>query len=287
MKLVRVGDPGHERPGVLVDDDTYVDLSDVVEDFNEDFFASAGLERVADLVAHRISVQEVQSLAGKRLGSPISRPHQIVCVGLNYIEHASESKMEVPSEPILFSKAPNSMTGPNDPIWMPPDGEKLDYEVELGVVIGKRSRYLSSPDKALDVIAGYVLVNDVSERAFQLERGSQWLKGKSCESFNPCGPYLVTPDEFDNIDQKRLILDVNGERRQDGTTSWMIFDIPTIIHYVSQFMVLEPGDLINTGTPPGVALGMETPVYLEVGDVVEAQISGLGVQRTTVRAAQA
>ena len=291
MKLMRLGPAGHERPVVRVDEGHYVDVSDVVPDFDEAFFGETatgggmlGLERV---VAERIAAGSVHPFVGadgavERVGAPIARPHQILCIGLNYSDHAAESGMAVPDEPILFTKSPNTLVGPDDDVIMPRGATKLDWEVELGIVIGARTSYLDSPEQARDHIAGYVVVNDVSERAFQIERGGQWAKGKSAETFNPAGPWLATPDELDDVMQLGMWLDVNGQRRQTGSTSTMIFDPFVIVHYLSQFLVLEPGDLINTGTPPGVGLGMTPPTYLQVGDVMRLGIDGLGEQRQRV-----
>jgi len=277
MKLVRIGKLGAERPGVLVDDDHYVDVSDRVPDYDAAFFASNGLARLPDLIEGRAA----HPLADVRIGAPIARPHQIICVGLNYVAHADESAAAVPTEPVIFTKAPNCMSGPNDPIVAPPGSSKLDYEVELGVVIGARSRYLADDASAFAAIAGFVAVNDVSERSFQLERQGQWVKGKSCETFNPCGPVFVSRDEID-WQEADLWLTVNGEKRQASSTKHMVFDVVTIVRYLSQFMVLEPGDLINTGTPEGVALGRADQAYLRAGDVVELGITGLGTQRTVI-----
>ncbi|MGI9196910.1 MAG: fumarylacetoacetate hydrolase family protein, partial [Candidatus Nanopelagicales bacterium] len=216
-----------------------------------------------------------------RLGAPIARPGNIVCAGLNYADHAAESKMAIPDEPVLFNKAPNTLVGPTDDVRVPRGATKMDYEVELGVVIGSTCRYLASPDEAWSLIAGYVVSNDVSERAFQIERGGQWMKGKSAETFNPCGPWLVTPDEFDPRTGVGLWLDVNGQRRQTGTTADMIFGVDVLLHHISQFLVLDPGDLVNTGTPPGVAMGMSQPGWLAPGDVMTLGIDGLGEQRST------
>jgi 2-keto-4-pentenoate hydratase/2-oxohepta-3-ene-1,7-dioic acid hydratase in catechol pathway len=279
---MRLGPAGHEKPVVRVGDDAYVDVSDVVHDFDEAFFGSDGMLRLAPLVAERIAAGSVHPFAGERVGAPIARPHQILCIGLNYSDHAAESGMPVPDEPILFTKSPNTLVGPNDDVIMPRGATKLDWEVELGIVIGTRTSYLESPEQAREHIAGYVVVNDVSERAFQIERGGQWAKGKSAETFNPAGPWLVTPDELDDVMALSMWLDVNGQRRQTGSTSTMVFDPWVIVHYLSQFLVLEPGDLINTGTPPGVGLGMTPPTYLQVGDVMRLGIDGLGEQRQTV-----
>ena len=282
MKLMRLGPAGHEKPVVRVDETSYVDVSDVVPDFDEAFFGGGGMLRVEQVVAERIAAGSVHPFAGQRVGAPIARPHQILCIGLNYSDHAAESGMPVPDEPILFTKSPNTLVGPHDDVIMPRGATKLDWEVELGIVIGTRTSYLDSPEQAREHIAGYVVVNDVSERAFQIERGGQWSKGKSAETFNPAGPWLVTPDELDDVMGLGMWLDVNGERRQTGSTSTMIFDPWFVVHYLSQFMVLEPGDLINTGTPPGVGLGMTPPTYLQVGDVMTLGIDGLGEQRQAV-----
>ena len=228
----------------------------------------------------------VRPLGDERIGAPIARPHQILCVGLNYSDHAAETGQAVPDEPILFSKSPNTLVGPDDDVLIPPGSQKTDWEVELGIVIGRQVTYLADERAATEAIAGYVLSNDVSERAYQLERGGQWLKGKSAPTFNPCGPWLATPDEFDDVEDLGLWLDVNGERRQDGSTATMIFGPATIVHYISQFMTLEPGDLINTGTPPGVGMGLDPQVYLRPGDVMELGGEGLGRQRQRVAATQ-
>jgi 2,4-didehydro-3-deoxy-L-rhamnonate hydrolase len=277
VKLLRIGDPGAERPYVLLDGDEIVDVSDVTDDFGPAFFDSDGLARLAGLAD--AGAPRTRLEPGQRLGAPLTRPGKIVCIGLNYADHADESGQQRPSEPVVFFKASNTLTGPNDAVFIPRGSTKTDWEVELGVVIGKRCRYLSSPQEGLDSIAGYMVCHDVSERQFQLERGGQWVKGKSCETFNPAGPWLVTPDEIADPGELDLWLDVNGERRQTGSTADMIFDVGYLIHYLSQFMVLEPGDIINTGTPSGVALGMADPAYLKPGDVVELSITGLGRQR--------
>lgn len=282
MKLLRIGPAGAERPAVLVGDDGYVDLSDVVADFDEAFFAGGGPESVRGVVAERTERGQVHLLGGQRIGAPIARPHQIICVGLNYSDHAAETGQAVPSEPILFTKSPNTLVGPNDDVRIPRGSTKPDWEVELGIVIGTRTSYLDSVEQARDHIAGWTLVNDVSERAFQLERGGQWLKGKSAETFNPAGPWLVTPDEIPDVNDLGMTLDVNGVRRQTGSTATMIFDPYVIVHYISQFLVLEPGDLINTGTPPGVGMGFRPEIWLQAGDVMELAIDGLGRQRQTV-----
>lgn len=278
MFLMRLGPRGSERPAVRIDNDHYVDLSDVVDDFDERFFADGGVRRIAPIVNERAATGQVRSFAGERIGAPFARPHQILCIGLNYSDHAAETGQAVPTEPILFTKSPNTLIGPNDDVRLPRGATKADWEVELGIVIGKRTSYLNSVGEAADSIAGFVVVNDVSERAFQLEAGGQWSKGKSSETFNPAGPWLVTPDEIDDVSSLGMWLDVNGERRQTGSTSTMIFDPYFIVHYLSQFLVLEPGDLINTGTPPGVGMGFNPQIWLQPGDVMELGIEGLGSQ---------
>ena len=282
MYLMRIGPRGAEKPVARIDDDAYVDLSDVAADFDEAFFAGGGLDRIRPVVAERAAAGLVSGFAGERIGAPIARPHQILCIGLNYRDHAAETGQAVPDEPILFNKSPNTLIGPNDDVRIPRGATKPDWEVELGLVIGRRTSYLDSPDDAREAIAGFVLVNDVSERAFQMERGGQWVKGKSAETFNPAGPWLVTSDEIDDVLALDMWLDVNGVRRQDGSTSTMIFDPFFVVHHVSQFLVLEPGDLINTGTPPGVGMGFKPPVWLQPGDVMELGVEGLGTQRQNV-----
>jgi 2,4-diketo-3-deoxy-L-fuconate hydrolase len=266
VRLVRIGDRGRERPAVQVGDDAFVDVADVVGDFDEAFFGAGGPALLATAVAERVAAGRTEPLAGRRLGAP----------------NAAETGQPVPSEPIVFTKAPNSLVGPDDDVIVPRRSTKLDWEVELGVVIGRRCRYLADEAEAVASIAGYVLVNDVSERAFQLESGGQWTKGKSAETFNPCGPVLVTPDEIPDVRSLRMWLDVNGTRRQDGSTATMLFGPAFVVHYLSQFMVLEPGDLIDTGTPPGVGMGQRPPVFLQAGDVMELGIEGLGRQRQHV-----
>jgi 2-keto-4-pentenoate hydratase/2-oxohepta-3-ene-1,7-dioic acid hydratase in catechol pathway len=276
MRLARLGAQGAEKPGVVLDDDRFVDLSDVVPDYDEKFFGSGGLATLAALVAAR--ADRAEPIAGRRFGAPIARPHQILCVGLNYRDHAAETGAEVPAEPILFNKAPNTLVGPNDDLVIPKGSRKTDWEVELGIVIGSRASYLADETEAAAAIAGYVLVNDVSEREWQIERGGQWVKGKSAPTFNPAGPYLVTPDEIADVLALDLWLEIDGERVQNGSTSTMVFSPAFIVHDVSQFLTLEPGDLINTGTPPGVGLGMKPPRYLVGGETVTLGATGLGTQ---------
>ena len=282
MQLMRIGDRGAERPVARIDEEHYVVLSDIVADFDERFFGDSGLDRIEPVVAARAEAGKVEAFRGERIGAPIARPHQILCIGLNYRDHAAETGQPVPDEPILFTKSPNTLIGPNDDVRIPRGSTKPDWEVELGVVIGKRTSYLESIEDARGAIAGYCVVNDVSERAFQMERGGQWTKGKSAETFNPAGPWLATADTVTDVLDLDLWLDVSGVRRQTGNTKTMIFDPFFIVHHLSQFMVLEPGDLINTGTPPGVGLGFDPPIWLQPGDAMELGITGLGSQRQQV-----
>lgn len=281
MKLIRYGQPGQEKPGLLLHDQRY-DASAFGQDYTEEFFATNGLQRLADfLQAH----QGQLPLVGpeERLGPPVARPSKILCIGLNYADHARETGATPPPEPVLFMKSTTSYVGPNDDIIIPKNSVKTDWEVELAVVIGKRASYVEEAD-APAYIAGYVLHNDVSEREFQLERSGTWDKGKGCDTFAPVGPFLATPDEVGDVDNLRLWLTVNGQTRQDGTTANLIFKIPFLIAYLSQFMTLLPGDIVSTGTPAGVGLGFDPPVYLKPGDVVELGIDGLGTSRQVVKA---
>ena len=277
MRNLRVGEQGSERAAVMAPDGRVLGLPEELGDFDADFWSSDRPARVRELVTSG-SLQEVDSAA--RIGAPIAKPEKIVCIGLNYRDHAEETKSPIPSEPIIFMKAPNCMVGPRDVILIPRGSVKTDWEVELGVVIGQRARYLESPEAAREVIAGYVVSHDVSEREFQIERGGQWDKGKCAETFNPLGPWLVTADEVADPQNLRLTLSVNGVVRQDGTTADMIFPVDYLVWYLSQFMVLEPGDLVNTGTPAGVSMGDDDVPYLKAGDVVELAIDGLGSQRS-------
>jgi 2,4-didehydro-3-deoxy-L-rhamnonate hydrolase len=282
--LMRIGPAGSEQPAVRLTgmaEGSYVDVSDLVRDFDETFFGGGGLTTIEPEARRRADAGQVEQIGHQRVGAPIARPHQIVCIGLNYRDHAAETGQTVPDEPIIFSKSPNTLVGPYDEVRIPHGSEKTDWEVELGIVVGTRARYLDRASAAA-AIAGFVCVNDVSERAFQIERGGQWMKGKSAETFNPAGPWLATPDELTNVLDLGLWLDVNGQRRQTGSTATMVFDPYFIVSYLSQFMVLEPGDLINTGTPPGVGMGHKPPVYLKAGDVMELGIDGLGAQRQPV-----
>nr|WP_321506735.1 fumarylacetoacetate hydrolase family protein [uncultured Celeribacter sp.] len=274
MKLLRYGPLGSERPALRDDSGALRDLSAVVPDINGDALAPDMLAKLAALDLETLPLVE----GTPRLGSAIARPGKFICVGLNYADHARETGKQPPAEPILFSKASNAICGPNDDVEIPRGSEKTDWEVELGVVIGSRAKYVSEAE-ALDHVAGYALVNDVSERAFQSERGGQWMKGKGHDTFGPVGPWLATKDEFEDIQNIDLWLDVDGERRQTGNTRTMIFDVPFLVSYISQFMTLEPGDIIATGTPPGVGLGMKPPVFLKEGQIVTLGASGLGEQR--------
>ena len=275
MKFARLGTPGSEIPAIM-DGGKYYALASVTDDINADFWSSGGPARAAAALAAG-ALPELEA-DGLRIGAPITRPSSVFCIGLNYAAHAAESGAAPPAFPILFHKAPNTVVGPDDAVAIPRGSSKTDWEVELGVVIGARASYLASPSEAMDYIAGFVTVNDLSERDFQLEvSGGQWAKGKSCAGFCPTGPYLVTPDEVD-AGNLRLRSWVNGEPRQDSTTADLIFDVAAVIHHLSQYLVLEPGDLICTGTPEGVALSGRFP-YLQAGDVLEIEVEGLGRQR--------
>lgn len=282
MKLIRFGEPGHEKPGVLLKDGSRIDVSAIGSDYNEGFFADGGLKKLETwLKKNSASAPKVAPTV--RLGSPVCRPSKIVCIGLNYRDHAAETKAEPPKEPVIFFKATTSLTGPNDPLVMPRNSTKVDWEVELAVIIGKRALYVDKKD-ALDHVAGYALHNDYSERSFQLEHGGQWSKGKSADTFAPLGPFLATRDEVPNVGNLKMWLMVNGVSRQNSSTANMIFDVATLVSYVSDFMTLLPGDVISTGTPAGVGLGMNPPVYLKAGDIVELGIEGLGESRQRVTA---
>jgi len=285
VRLIRIGQPGSERPAVLISDEEYLPLEGVT-DFDEEFFRSGQLHKLPSLVETLIARGAItHPLAGARLGPPVTRPHQIICIGLNYADHAAETGAEIPAEPIIFTKSPNTMIGPNDTVHIPRNSSKTDWEVELAIVIGSRCRYLASEEEALNHIAGYMISNDVSEREFQIERQGQWSKGKSAETFNPAGPWLVTTDEVPDPANLALSLSVNGQMMQNSTTAQMVYQPAFLVHYLSQFMVLEPGDVINTGTPPGVGMGLKPPRYLAPGDVMELTIEGLGHQRQEVIAA--
>ncbi|MFB0494380.1 2,4-diketo-3-deoxy-L-fuconate hydrolase [Mucilaginibacter sp. OAE612] len=271
MKLIRFGESGKEKPGVILNDKKY-DVSAFGEDYTEQFFETDGLSRLADFIKDNLLPEVADDV---RLGSPIVRPSKLVCIGLNYADHAKETNAPLPPEPVIFMKATTAIVGPFDDIMIPKNSVKTDWEVELAVVIGKKASYVEEAE-AMDYVAGYVLHNDVSEREFQLERNGTWDKGKGCDTFAPLGPFLATPDEIADPHNLRLWLKVNGETMQDGTTSNFIFNLPHLISYTSQFMTLLPGDIISTGTPAGVGLGMKPPIYLKAGDVVELGIEGLG-----------
>jgi 2,4-didehydro-3-deoxy-L-rhamnonate hydrolase len=280
MKLFRFGPPGKEKPGVIMQNIKY-DVSAFGQDYTDDFFANDGLNKLKHFVE---SFPEKLSLltSNYRLGPVVHKPGKLICIGLNYKDHAREINANIPTEPIIFFKATSAICGPNDDLLLPKNSRKTDWEVELAVVIGKHASYVSV-EEAEKHIAGYVLHNDYSEREFQLERGGQWVKGKSCDTFAPIGPFLVTPDELGDIDNLGMWLKLNGKIMQQSSTSQMIFKVPFLIHYLSQFMSLHPGDIITTGTPAGVGLGMQPQVYLKEGDVVELGIDGLGISSQKVR----
>ncbi|MDA9250526.1 fumarylacetoacetate hydrolase family protein [Flavobacteriaceae bacterium] len=277
MKLIRFGAIGHEKPGVQLANGTKIDVSGFGSDYNEEFFGNGGINKLSEWLDN--NQNQCPKIGSEvRLGVPLVRPSKIVCVGLNYAKHAAESGMEVPQEPVLFFKATSALVGPNDDIIIPKGSEKTDWEVELAIVIGAKASYVEETD-ALDHVAGYVLHNDVSERAFQLERSGQWVKGKSCDSFAPVGPFIATKDEIADPNNLDLWLKLNGEMMQDSNTSDFIFNIQQVVSHISQFMTLLPGDIISTGTPFGVGLGLTPPKYLKAGDVVELGIEGLGVSK--------
>ncbi|MGW7363752.1 fumarylacetoacetate hydrolase family protein [Streptomyces sp. NPDC054841] len=279
MKLLRVGAPGAERPAVRTDGGRLLDLSSVASDVDGAFLASDGVDRARAAVAAGV-LPELDA-DGLRIGAPVARPGKVICIGLNYRDHAAETGAAIPGRPVVFMKDPGTVVGPYDEVLIPRGSVKTDWEVELAVVIGRRARYIEGPEDARAVIAGYAISHDVSEREFQLEYSSQWDLGKSCETFNPLGPWLVTADEVGNPQNLGLHLSVNGVKRQDGHTSDMIFRVDHIVSYLSRYMVLEPGDVINTGTPAGVALGLPGTPYLRPGDTVELSVDGLGSQRQT------
>ena len=281
MKLLRFGPSGTEKPGLIDADGQIRDLSGVVDDIAGDALSDAGLAKIAAIDPATLPLAP----AGSRYGPCVARVGKFICIGLNYADHAAESNLPVPDEPVLFMKATSAIVGPNDEVLKPRGSTKLDWEVELGLVIGKKASYVSEAE-ALDYVAGFCTINDVSERNFQTERGGTWDKGKGCDTFGPIGPWLVTKDEAGDVNNLKMWLDVNGKRFQNGTTSTMVFKPAFLVHYVSQFMSLHPGDVISTGTPPGVGLGQKPdPIYLNVGDVMELGIEGLGTQKQTVGAA--
>ena len=277
MKLVRYGNPGKEKPGLIDAEGKLRDLSAIVKDFNGENLSDKALAKIAKLKTDKLPLVK----GSPRMGAPVADVGKYVAIGLNYSDHAAESGMPIPEEPIVFMKATSCIQGPNDPVMLPKGSVKMDWEVELGIVIGTRARYVSQKD-ALKFVAGSCLCNDVSEREYQIERGPQWDKGKGCDTFGPIGPWLVTIDEMPNPQKLAMWLDVNGKRMQTGNTKTMIFSAAKIVSYVSQFMTLNPGDVICTGTPPGVGLGMKPPVFLKKGDVMTVGIEGLGVQTQLV-----
>jgi 2,4-diketo-3-deoxy-L-fuconate hydrolase len=281
MKLIRFGKLNEEKPGLIIDGKNK-DASAFGEDYNEKFFETGGLQRLAGFLKEKgNSLPDLPE--GTRLGSPVARPSKIICIGLNYADHAKETKASIPTEPIIFFKSTTALCGPYDEVIIPRNSKKTDWEVELAVVIGKKASYVEEAN-ALEYVAGYCLHNDLSEREFQLERNGQWVKGKSCDTFAPLGPFLATPDEVADVNNLPLWLNLNGKRLQNSNTSNFIFKIPYLISYLSQFMTLLPGDVISTGTPAGVGLGLDPQVYLKPGDVMELGIDGLGSSKQTARA---
>lgn len=281
MKLLRIGPPGREKPALLGPNGEYFDVSAYIDDVAGDALADEQLRALSQLDYGALPQFE----ADARIGACVGKVGKFICIGLNYADHAAESGMELPTEPVIFFKATSAICGPNDEVEIPRNSEKSDWEVELGVVIGKRAKYVEQAD-AMDHVAGYCVVNDLSERAFQLERQGQWVKGKSADTFGPIGPYLVTRDDVPDPQNLAMFLDVNGVRRQTGNTKTMVYGVAELVSYLSQFMSLQPGDIISTGTPPGVGLGMTPPTYLKIGDKMELGIAGLGVQRQTCVAAK-
>jgi 2,4-diketo-3-deoxy-L-fuconate hydrolase len=273
MKLIRFGESGKEKPGVILAEKRF-DVSSIVTDYNEAFFEENGLEKLKTALDENPSLPEVD--ASVRLGSPVARPSKIICIGLNYVDHCLETNSPIPEEPIIFFKSTTALCGPNDDLIIPKNSEKTDWEIELAFVIGKKASYVEEAD-AMDYVAGYCLHNDYSERAYQLERGGQWAKGKGCDTFAPLGPFMATTDEIADVDNLKMWLTVNGKTYQSSNTLNLVFKIPFLVHYLSQFMTLLPGDIISTGTPPGVGLGIKPePVYIKAGDVIELGLEGLG-----------
>jgi 2,4-diketo-3-deoxy-L-fuconate hydrolase len=273
MKLIRFGEAGKEKPGLLAGEKRF-DVSSIVTDYNETFFEENGLEKLKKALESNPVLPEVD--ANVRLGSPVARPSKIICIGLNYVDHCLETNAPIPTEPIIFFKSTTSLCGPNDDLIIPKNSEKTDWEIELAFVVGKKASYVEEAD-ALDYVAGYALLNDYSERAFQIERGGQWAKGKGCDTFAPLGPFLATQDEIADVNNIPMWLTVNGKKFQNSNTSNLVFKIPFLVHYLSQFMTLLPGDIISTGTPPGVGLGIKPdPIYIKEGDVIELGMDGLG-----------
>ena len=278
MKLIRFGQDGNEKPGIIINDIWY-DVSGIVTDYNEAFFANNDIKKLQDALAAGTLFPVVDPTT--RLGSVVARPSKIICIGLNYVDHCLETNAPIPTEPVLFFKSTTALCGPNDNVVIPKNSVKTDWEVELAFVIGKKASYVEDAD-ALDYVAGYCLHNDYSEREFQLERGGQWAKGKGCDTFAPLGPFLATPDEIADVNNLKMWLTVNGKTYQNSNTLNLVFKIPFLVHYLSQFMTLLPGDVISTGTPPGVGLGIKPePVYVKAGDVIELGIEGLGTSKQT------
>ncbi len=273
MKLIRFGEAGKEKPGILIGEKRW-DVSSIVADYNEVFFEENGLEKLKKAIENNTSFPQVDDTV--RLGSPVARPSKIICIGLNYVDHCVETGAPIPTEPIIFFKSTTALCGPNDDLVIPKNSEKTDWEIELAFVVGKKASYVDEAN-AMDYVAGYCLHNDYSERAYQLERGGQWAKGKGCDTFAPLGPFMATTDEIADVDNLSMWLTVNGKTYQNSNTLNLVFKIPYLVHYLSQFMTLLPGDIISTGTPPGVGLGIKpNPVYIKEGDVIELGMEGLG-----------
>ncbi|HRL70527.1 MAG TPA: fumarylacetoacetate hydrolase family protein [Flavobacterium sp.] len=281
MKLIRFGTAGKEKPGVIINEKRY-DVSSIVSDYNESFFENDGLETLKKALQSNPVLPEVDE--NIRLGSPVARPSKIICIGLNYVDHCRETNAPIPTEPIIFFKSTTSLCGPDDDLIIPKNSTKTDWEIELAFVVGKKASYVEEED-ALDYVAGYALLNDYSERAFQIEMGGQWAKGKGCDTFAPLGPFLATQDEIEDVNNIPMWLTVNGKKFQNSNTSNLVFKIPFLVHYLSQFMTLLPGDIISTGTPPGVGLGIKPdPIYIKPGDIIELGMDGLGSSKQVAKA---
>ena len=281
MKLIRFGTAGKEKPGVIINEKRY-DVSSIVSDYNESFFENDGLETLKKALQSNPVLPEVDE--NIRLGSPVARPSKIICIGLNYVDHCRETNAPIPTEPIIFFKSTTSLCGPDDDLIIPKNSTKTDWEIELAFVVGKKASYVEEED-ALDYVAGYALLNDYSERAFQIEMGGQWAKGKGCDTFAPLGPFLATQDEIEDVNNIPMWLTVNGKKFQNSNTSNLVFKIPFLVHYLRQFMTLLPGDIISTGTPPGVGLGIKPdPIYIKPGDIIELGMDGLGSSKQVAKA---
>ena len=281
MKLIRFGTAGKEKPGVIINEKRY-DVSSIVSDYNESFFENDGLETLKKALQSNPVLPEVDE--NIRLGSPVARPSKIICIGLNYVDHCRETNAPIPTEPIIFFKSTTSLCGPDDDLIIPKNSTKTDWEIELAFVVGKKASYVEEED-ALDYVAGYALLNDYSERAFQIEMGGQWAKGKGCDTFAPLGPFLAATDEIEDVNNIPMWLTVNGKKFQNSNTSNLVFKIPFLVHYLSQFMTLLPGDIISTGTPPGVGLGIKPdPIYIKPGDIIELGMDGLGSSKQVAKA---